>query len=281
MSQAVAVRPRGAFLSEVATLYTRSLKKMIRRPVALYFSLIQPMVWLLLFGQVFNRITTLPGAAAAFGGRSYFQFFMPAVIVQTILFGAGQSGIGIIADVQSGFLDKLLTTPINRMAILLGRILSDLTRMISQGVLIVAITWVVGQAQSQPVVYEYGVLGILGALSVALIFGVALAGLSVTIALRTRSTESTFLISNFLTLPLLFTSSAQLPLQLLPAWLQHVARFNPVTYTINAMRIFLNGANAVPGGDPGRQIAIAFVVLALLASLTLTLAVRGFRRAVA
>src|SRR5262245_20698820 len=117
--------PRGLipFASEVFALYSRSLKKLSRRPVALYFSLIQPMVWLLLFGQVFNRITELPGAAASFGGKTYFQFFMPAVILQTILFGAGQSGIAILSDMDSGFLDKLLTTPISRMAILLGRVL--------------------------------------------------------------------------------------------------------------------------------------------------------------
>src|SRR5579862_6543813 len=213
-----------AFVIETAILFERSMKKLFRRPVALYFSLIQPVIWMLLFGQIFNRIAKFPGAAAAFGGKSYFQFFVPAVVLQTLMFGAAQSGIGIINDIQSGFLSKLLTTPIHRMAILLGRVLGDLTRMILQGLIIIVIAWVAGLFQADGVHYEYGVPGILGALGFALLFGLGLSGLTVFVALKTRSSESTFLIANFFTLPLLFTSSAQLPLELLPTWLQRVAR---------------------------------------------------------
>ncbi len=267
-----------ALLAETRTLYVRSMRKLMRRPIALYFSLIQPIIWLLLFGQIFNRITRFPGAAHAFGDISYFQFFMPAVILQTVLFGAGQSGIGILSDMDSGFLDKLLTTPIHRVAILLGRILGDLSRLVAQGVVIVLLAWIFGQAQEPRVHYVYGVAGVLGALVIALLFGIGLAGLNIFIALRTRSTESTFLVSNFLTLPLLFTSSAQLPLELLPHWLQQTARFNPVTYAVNAMRFFFNGPRAVPGLDPVQEITWALAYLGAIALVTMTLAVRSFRR---
>jgi ABC-2 type transport system permease protein len=274
--------PRGVpqFLAETAVLYERALKKLFRRPVMLYFSMIQPAIWLLLFGQIFNRITRFPGAAEAFGGTSYFQFFAPAVILQTILFGSTQSGIGIIADMDSGFLDKLLTTPIHRMAILLGRILGDLTRMVVQGLIIVVITWGFGRFQADPVAYPYGPAGVAGALGVALLFGLGLAGLNVFIALRTRNTESTFLIANVLTFPLLFTSSAQLPRQLLPEWLQRAAALNPVTYAVEAMRILLNGPQAVHDADPGSVLLATVVVLGGLAALTLLLAVRSFRKSV-
>jgi ABC-2 type transport system permease protein len=265
-----------AFLSETLVLYQRSMKKLLRRPVAVYFSLIQPVIWMLLFGQIFNRIA---GAnAQAFGGKSYFQFFVPSVLLQTLLFGAAQSGIGIINDMQSGFLSKLLTTPVHRMAILLGRILGDLTRMILQGLLILLIAWLAGQLQSDHVRYEYGLPGVLGALSIALLFGLGLASFNVFLALKTRNTESTFLIANFLTLPLLFTSSAQLPIPLLPDWLQLVARFNPVTYAIDAMRVLLNGPYAVPDVEPGRLIVQGVLILSAIAAVTLTLAVRGFRQ---
>src|SRR5215831_6921995 len=141
------VIPSGAsaFLAETFFLFRRSFKKLLRRPIAIYFSLIQPVIWLLLFGQIFNRVARLPGAADAFGGKSYFQFFVPAVLLQTLLFGAAQSGIGIISDMQSGFLSKLLTTPVHRMAILLGRILGDLTRMTLQGLIILVLALVFGQ----------------------------------------------------------------------------------------------------------------------------------------
>jgi ABC-2 type transport system permease protein len=265
-----------AFLSETFILYQRSMKILTRRPIAIYFSLIQPVIWMLLFGQIFNRIA---GAnATAFGGKSYFQFFVPSVLLQTLLFGAAQSGIGIINDMQSGFLNKLLTTPVHRMAILLGRILGDLSRMSLQGLLIVVIAWLAGQLQTERVRYENGLLGVIAALGIALLFGLGLASLNVFIALKTRNTESTFLIANFLTLPLLFTSSAQLPIPLLPDWLQHVARFNPVTYAIDSMRLLLNGVAAVSDEQPGPLILRTVLILGLLASLTLTLAVRSFRR---
>jgi ABC-2 type transport system permease protein len=265
-----------AFLSETFVLYQRSMKVLLRRPIAIYFSLIQPVIWMLLFGQIFNRIA---GAnAQAFGGKSYFQFFVPSVLLQTLLFGAAQSGIGIINDMQSGFLNKLLTTPVHRMAILLGRILGDLTRMSLQGLLIVLIAWLAGQLQRERVRYENGLAGVLAALGIALLFGLGLASFNVFLALKTRSTESTFLIANFLTLPLLFTSSAQLPVTLLPDWLQHVARVNPVTYAIDSMRVLLNGVHAVPDAEPGRLVVQTVLILTLLAALTLTLAVRSFRQ---
>lgn len=269
-----------AFIFETAVLFERSVRKLLRRPIALYFSLIQPLVWLLLFGQIFNRIATFPGAAAAFGGKSYFQFFIPAVILQTLLFGAAQSGIGLISDMDSGFLDKLLTTPINRMAILLGKILADLTRMLIQGGLIVLIAWIFGQIQADKVVYAYGIWGLAGALGIAMLFGLGLAGFNVFIALKTRNTESTFLVANFITLPLLFTSSAQLPLSLLPSWLQHVARVNPVTYTVDSMRVLLNGSQAVPNVTPAVLLTQTVLILSLITIVTLTLAVRSFRRSV-
>jgi ABC-2 type transport system permease protein len=269
-----------AFVTETAILFERSMKKLFRRPVALYFSLIQPVIWMLLFGQIFNRIAKFPGAAAAFGGKSYFQFFVPAVVLQTLMFGAAQSGIGIINDIQSGFLSKLLTTPIHRMAILLGRVLGDLTRMILQGLIIIVIAWVAGLFQADGVHYEYGIPGILGALGFALLFGLGLSGFTVFVALKTRSSESTFLIANFFTLPLLFTSSAQLPLELLPTWLQRVAYFNPVTYAIESMRLLMNGREAVPNADPARLLMETVLVLGSIAAVSLTLAVRGFRKSV-
>lgn len=269
-----------AFVTETAILFERSMKKLFRRPVALYFSLIQPVIWMLLFGQIFNRIAKFPGAAAAFGGKSYFQFFVPAVVLQTLMFGAAQSGIGIINDIQSGFLSKLLTTPIHRMAILLGRVLGDLTRMILQGLIIIVIAWVAGLFQTDGVHYEYGIPGILGALGFALLFGLGLSGFTVFVALKTRSSESTFLIANFFTLPLLFTSSAQLPLELLPTWLQRVAYFNPVTYAIESMRLLMNGREAVPDADPARLLIETVLVLGSIATVSLTLAVRGFRKSV-
>ncbi|MCG8347575.1 MAG: ABC transporter permease [Chloroflexales bacterium] len=279
-------RGPGAFLSETWALYQRAVRKLVRRPVILYFSLVQPLIWLLLFGQVFSRITETPGFGAAFGGQSYLAFFAPAVILQTILFGAGQSGLGLLNDLDSGFLSKLLTTPINRLAILLGKVLGDLTRMLFQAVIILIITFLAGLRFGEggvemTISYFYGIPGIIGALAIALLFGVMLAGLNVAIALMTRNTEATFLIANFLTFPLLFTSSALLPVQVLPGWLQSFSQFNPVTYTIDALRALLYGPSIVPAGETVAGMALqAVVVLGILAALTLAWGTSRFRKAV-
>jgi ABC-2 type transport system permease protein len=276
----------GAFLREVWVLYRRAVIKLFRRPVILYFSLIQPMVWLILFGNNLNSIARAPGFSEAFGGQSFLAFFAPAVILQTILFGAAQSGLGLITDLDSGFLSKLLTTPINRLSILLGRILGDLTRMTVQAIIILAATLLSGLrfeggGITATITYNYGLPGILGALAIALLFGLVLAGFNVAVALTTRNSEATFLIANFLTLPLIFTSTALLPIELLPGWIQAVAQVNPVTYAINALRVLLYGPASVPsGGSVVSTILLAVAMLSLLAVLTLTLGTRSFRRAV-
>jgi ABC-2 type transport system permease protein len=274
--------PRGLpkFAGDVRPLYVRQLKRLSRQPTIVVFSLIQPVIWLVLFGQMFARIVNFPGAAADFGNVSYLQFFIPTVMLQSVLFGAGQSGVGIITDIDSGFLDKLLTTPVNRLAILLGRILGDLTRMTLQVVLVVVIGWSIGWTQDPSISFHYGIAGVLGAIGITMLFALVMMGFNVFIALATRSTEATFLLGNFLTLPLLFTSSAQLPIELLPGWMQVVARANPVTYAIDSMRILLNGPAATGNLAAGPTILIATGVLVGLAALMMTLATSRFQRAV-
>ncbi|NJP06124.1 MAG: ABC transporter permease [Chloroflexaceae bacterium] len=271
------------FLHETWVLYRRAVLKLFRRPVILYFSLIQPMVWLLLFGQNFERIAQSPGMSDSFGGLSFLAFFAPAVMLQTILFGAGQSGLGLINDLDSGFLEKLLTTPINRMTILLGRVLGDMTRMMVQAVIILIAAFVGGirfgaDGIQMTITYYYGLPGILAALGIALLFGLVLAGFNVAVALTTRNTESTFLISNFLTLPLMFTSSALLPVELLPDWLQVISSINPVTYAINALRVLLYGPAIAPSGQHVVDtVLIAVGMLSVLAAITLTVGTTRFR----
>jgi len=247
------------------------------------FSLVQPMIWLVLFGQMFSHITSFPGAAEQFGNVSYLQFFLPAVILQSIMFGSGQSGVGMITDIDSGFLDKLLTTPINRFSILLGRILGDLTRLLIQSVIIILIGWGMGWIQQPRLVFYYGIPGIVGALCIALLAAVTLAGLNIFIALVTKNTESTFTISNFLTFPLIFVSGSQLPVSLLPRWMQVLARINPLNFAIDGMRVLLNGPGALisePGLTSGMAILESVVLLVVLSAITVTMATGSFRRLV-
>ncbi len=256
-------------ISETWELYKRSLLKLIRRPIILYFSLIQPAIWLLLFGQMFNKMVSLPGAGATFGTSNYMAFFTPGVIMMTMLFGAGQTGLGLIQDMDSGFLDKLLTTPINRFSILLGKMGGDLTRMVMQATLILAMAALAG------VHFRTGLFGVFFIVTIAGLFGVALAGINTMIALQTRNTEATFLIGNFVNLPLMFTSDAMMPKSFLPTWMQDIAKMNPITYGIDGMRGLIT-----TGFDPN-QVFPAVIVLGSIAALSIVGATLMFRSRVA
>jgi ABC-2 type transport system permease protein len=152
--------------------------------------------------------------------------------------------------------------------------------MLLQGGMILLLGWGIGQFQEEPVRFANGLPGLLGGLVIAILFGLGLAGFNVFVAMQTRNTETAFLVANFLTLPLLFTSSAMLPVEFLPDWLQVVARINPVTYTISSIRLLFNGPQAVPGWDPAQLLSTSVLVLGGIALVTLILAVRSFRRAV-
>jgi ABC-2 type transport system permease protein len=270
-------------VSETFYLYQRQLKRLLRRRMMIVFSLVQPIFWLVLFGQMFSHITHFPGVAEQFGNVSYLQFFLPSVILQSIMFGSGQSGMGMIADIDSGFLDKLLTTPINRFSILLGRIFGDLTRLLIQSVVILLLGWGMGWSQTPKLHFYYGIAGIVGALGIALLGSVALASFNIFIALMTKNTESTFTISNFLTFPLIFVSGAQVPVSLLPKWMQLIAHINPLNFAVDGMRVLLNGPLAVasePGLTAGMAVVQATVLLSVLSVVMVVLATYSFRRMV-
>lgn len=261
--------PHSDLLSETWELYKRSIKKLIRRPVILYFSLIQPVIWLLLFGQMFNRMVSFPGAGASFGTNNYMAFFTPGVIMMTVLFGAGQTGLGLIQDMDSGFLDKLLTTPINRFAILLGKMGGDLTRMTAQALLILILATIAG------VSIHTGLLGVFFIVIISGLFGMSLAGINTMIALKTRNTEAMFILGNFVNLPLMFTSTAMMPKAFLPEWMQNIAKINPITFGIEGMRGLIT-----TGFDPN-QVFPAILVLGTIAAVSLTSATLMFRSRVA
>jgi ABC-2 type transport system permease protein len=251
---------------ESTILFQRNLRKLVRVPMMLFFSLFQPLLWLLLFTQIFQRLGEFPQFQRE-GFDSYLMFFAPSVLTMTVLTSAFQSGMGMVTDLEVGMLDKFLISPIRRSSVLLGKVMADGFRMLLQGGMVLVIALLMGAR------IETGVPGAIIMLVVAAMFGVVWAGLSNIVALRTRHAEMTMMIGILLTFPLLFLSSAMMPEGLLPDWLEVVGRFNPVTYVIDATREFMNF-----GYDWG-QLGITIGVIAGVGALTLTGATRAFRRA--
>ncbi|HJP65928.1 MAG TPA: ABC transporter permease [Actinomycetota bacterium] len=256
------VRP----VRESILIFQRNLKKIVRVPMLLFFSLVQPMLWLVLFTQIFKRLGDFPQFQAQ-GFSSYLMFFAPSVLTMTVLTSSFQSGMGMVADLELGMLDKFLISPIYRSSVLVGKILADATRMVLQGALILIVALIMGAR------IETGVVGALVMLFLAASFGVVWAGLSNIVALRSRNSEMTMMIGILLTFPLLFLSTAMMPAGLLPDWLSTVGKFNPVTYVINTARAFMNF------GYAWGEFAKAMGVIALVGVFTLTGATRAFKKA--
>lgn len=247
-------------------IYKRNLLKMVRIPTALFFTLFQPLLWLLLFTQIFKKLGEFP-QFTQLGYPSYLMFFAPSVLSMTILTGAFQSGMGMVTDLEMGMLDKFLISPIHRSAVLVGKVMADATRMFAQGAVILIVAIVIGAT------VETGIVGAVVMLLLASLFGVVWAGLSNIVALRTRNSEVTMLVGILLTFPMLFLSTAMMPDALLPSWLDSVGAFNPITHLIDTLRTFMNFE-----ADWG-LLARTLGVIAIVGSLTLTGATRAFRKA--
>lgn len=252
--------------TESTIIFGRNFKKLLRVPMVLFFSLFQPMLWLLLFTQIFSKLGDFPQFRAQ-GYDSYLMFFAPSVLTMTVLTSAFQSGMGMVTDLEQGMLDKFLISPIHRTSVLMGKVMTDATRMVLQGILILIVALLMGAH------VQTGIPGALVMLIVAALFGISWAGLSNIVALRTKNSELTMMIGILLTFPLLFLSTAMMPPGLLPSWLDTVTKFNPVSYVIDVNRDLMNF------GWDWTQLAKTLGVIAIVGAITLTGATRAFRKA--
>ncbi|MDP9119858.1 MAG: ABC transporter permease [Acidobacteriota bacterium] len=227
-----------------------------RRPVVLTFSLGQPLLWMLLFGFLFQRYP-LSGLAP---GLTYLDFLAPGVSVMTVLFGATQAGIGWVRDLQTGFLQRMLRTPASPAALLFGKLAADVTRLMAQAVAVLALALLLGAHLDRA---PAGMA--LGLLCLAL-FGFAFSSLSCAMALRARAQEAMATFVHLVNLPLLFTSTALVPRRGMPGWLAAISRWNPVTLTAEAWRgALLSGRGPSWSGTvlPLAALAAALFLLAL------------------
>jgi ABC-2 type transport system permease protein len=211
-----------------AHLTARSVRSLLRQPAYAAMTLIQPMVWLLLFGQLFRSVVHIPGFQP--GSGSYLEFITPGVIVMTALFSSGWAGTVYIEDMNRGVMDRLLASPVSRGAMMIGTLAYQALTTVIQTVIVFAIAAMSGAR------FAGGMLGILITVLAAGLISVIVASLSNALALLLRQQEALIGISQFLVLPLQFLSSAIMDTRLSPAWVRHVARYNPVDWAVVAAR---------------------------------------------
>jgi ABC-2 type transport system permease protein len=250
----------------VLILAIRNLVRNVRTPMLIAMSLVQPIVWLVFFSQTFSGLADTP-QLRSLGITSYLSYFLPGMVVLSILFTALTSAMGTISDIDSGVLDKFLISPIPRTSILLGRVLADAVTMLAQGALVLIVALLLGAR------IKAGLAGAVGILGLATVLGMLWASLANLVALRTKSSELTMVTGLLLTLPAIFLSSAFLPSPMLPDWLRRVADWNPAAYVIGT------GQQLMFGRNDWAQDLRTLAVLGVAAVVLLPASVAAFRAA--
>jgi ABC-2 type transport system permease protein len=236
-------------IKETWALTVRELKHWYRIKIQIFMTLVQPIVWLALFGQAFNLNKLLPPGTppsvfqSFFAGASdYFSYMAVGMLGVMALFTTMFGGMSIVWDRRFGFLNKLRAAPIPRGAIPISRIAASTVRAMVQVVIILVIallfTYVPGLT-GLTVSPAFNAMDLIGLFVVMLLLGIAFASLFTTIALAVENQETLFGVINLLNLPLMFASAALFPTSMMPDWLKAVANYNPLTWAVDAARTFL------------------------------------------
>jgi ABC-2 type transport system permease protein len=207
-------------------MIVRQARNLMREPIWIAMMIIQPMVWLLLYGQLFKNVTRLGG----FGTGSYVTFLAPAIVIMNAFFGATWSGMSMIDDLDRKVIERFLATPASRLALVLSQIVRSAVTAAIQAVVILVVAITLG------VHVHTGVAGWLVIIFAAMAVNSAFAGVSQGIALLTRREATMIAVANFIGLPLLFLSTTLLARAQMPHWMRVAAHFNPVDWGVRAAR---------------------------------------------
>jgi ABC-2 type transport system permease protein len=246
-----------------AVLCRRALREIPRVPGRIAFPMLIPIMQMILFASVFENF----GQYRTGGSNSSLEFLAAGQVALSVLVGAGGAGFQMVQDIDSGFFDKLRVAPIPRLSIVAGLLATDAVRLSAHVLVVSCVALALGAK------LEAGVAGLLMMMILGGFFGAMWSGISLNVALRTKNAEITGA-SNVLIFPLYFGSTAFVPHDLLPSWLQAVNEVNPVSYLVDGMRtVMLQGWHWQAIGE-------AFLAAAAVGAVTLPLAVQAFRRSV-
>jgi ABC-2 type transport system permease protein len=216
------------FARDVGIVMVRELRPVLHDPFSLIFGMIQPLVFLGLFGPL------LAGSVGATVGGDVWGWFVPAILVMTALFGTSTTGANLLFEFQTGAHERMLVTPLPRSSLLVGRALKEMVPLTGQAVVIVAVMLPFG--------LRVDGLGVLVGLVLLAVFGVGLGSLSYALAVAVRKQDWMFwAVQQTLLFPLMILSGMLLPLESGPAWMRVAAQFNPLTHVVAAERALFAG----------------------------------------
>lgn len=249
---------------DTQSLFVRYLTKLIRNPTLLGTTLAEPLIFFLLFSQLFQKLGDfLPGQS---GG--YLAYLTPGIVMFCALISSPQSGVSLANDLNNGFLSKMLLTQVRRPAILLGRLLTDMIVVVAQSIITIVAAIAMG------VEFSYGLPGVLLILLTVAFVEFALSGIFLAVGIATRRTETINALAGVLYLPLIFVSSAMFPTSFLPGWAQTFSSYNPVSYASDATRELVVG-----GFKPGTLLD-SYLLIGVIAIVTFAATLYQFRKVI-
>ena len=252
------------FITDTITVAELEARKLQHDPTELITRTVQPALWLLIFGEVLARIRAIPS-----GQLPYIDFMTPGILAQSVLFIAIFFGIAVIWERDLGILHKMLASPASRNSLVLGKALSASERGLSQAVVIYVLAVLIG------VRINWAPFAIAGVVLVVVLGSALFSTFSLIIACIVRTRERFMGVGQLLTMPLFFASNAIYPISIMPLWLQVVAKINPLTYEVDALRSLM-----VIGGGASYGIGIDTGVLLVVTAILVAIAARVYPRLV-
>jgi len=257
---------RAGWLVQTGQVLRRWLISTLRQVWGPVMSLVQPVIWIVLFGQVFHSLGALP----QFGAAGYIAYLVPGILMMTVLYSGAWAGSGYIDDIRSGVMDQYLTSPVSRSAIITGQLVQQLIVGVVQSLIVLGIGALAGAR------YPGGVGGMLVVLAVATLLATIFCCCSTAVALISRSQIALISLSQLIVLPATFLSTTMMPASLMPDWVQSVSRGNPMTWAVELGRAGLEGRNPDVGWWP----LAGLVALAGLAFVWATRSLRTYQRSI-
>lgn len=243
-------------LIETWVIFQRQMRGLLRNPVWVFFGLTQPILYLVLFGPLLKNVS-----GGGLGGNTSWLVFVPGLLLQLTIFGAGFAGFGIIQELREGVVDRQRVTPAHRLSLILGRSLSNVVTIGVQAVLLVLVAIPFGLRPSWP--------GVIVSVLLICVLALGLASASYSMGLILKDEDSFAPFVQGVSLPLLLLSGVLLPMALAPKWLQHVSDANPLTYVVD-------GTRSLFAGDLGASAVTTSIIVTVV--LTVVLAWWSARR---
>jgi ABC-2 type transport system permease protein len=248
-------------VSDTRAVFAREMTLVMRDPFSLAFSIVQPLVFLALFGPLLGATV----GSEAFGGESSLQWFLPGVIVMLSMFGTTMTGSNLQIEMNTGSYERVLATPLSRSSLLAGRALKEFAPLVVQAVLLTVVT--------VPFGFDLYPVHVLAGLVLLGVFGIGVGALSYSLALVTRKNEWVFwMVQQSLLFPLLILSGIMLPLESAPGWMKTASSFNPLTYVVEAERTLFGGTFV------DRDVAHGALAAALTCVAGVAIGIRTIRR---